>query len=60
MRNILKPDQVAESIYDIDLKALWDSGYHYMIVDIDNTITAWNQYHTNPTLKDWIDRKSVV
>jgi hypothetical protein len=56
MRNILKPDQIAESIYDINLKALWDLGYHHMIIDIDNTITAWNQYHINPTLENWVRR----
>jgi HAD superfamily phosphatase (TIGR01668 family) len=54
MRNILKPSQIAGSIYDINLGELWGLGYHHMIIDIDNTITAWNQYHTHPKLVNWI------
>jgi HAD superfamily phosphatase (TIGR01668 family) len=54
MRNILKPSQTAGSIYDINLKNLWNMGYHNMIIDIDNTITAWNQYHIHPKLESWI------
>lgn len=54
MHNILKPRQTVGSIYDIDLGDLWNSGYHHMIIDIDNTITAWNQYHIHPRLKSWI------
>lgn len=54
MLSILKPSQTAGSIYDINLGDLWNLGYHHMIIDIDNTITAWNQYHIHQKLKDWI------
>jgi len=53
---MLKPRQAVGSIYDIDLKSLWDSGYHNMIVDVDNTITPWNNYTANSSLEEWIQK----
>ncbi|HHY82507.1 MAG TPA: YqeG family HAD IIIA-type phosphatase [Clostridiales bacterium] len=54
MRSLLKPGLSVGSIFDINLQSLWDSGYRNMIIDVDNTITAWNNYTTNPKLKNWV------
>lgn len=60
MLNILKPNQVEDSIYDINLEALWSLGYHHMIIDVDNTITAWNQHQVNPTIKEWVSKAKAT
>jgi HAD superfamily phosphatase (TIGR01668 family) len=54
LSNLLKPRQVHRSIYDINLKSLWDKGYRYIIIDVDNTLTAWNNYNISQRLLDWI------
>ena len=54
MWRILKPRQMTATIYDINLQPLWDSGYQYMIIDVDNTITAWNNYQVSDELMNWI------
>ena len=54
LRQMLKPRQMAATIYDINLQPLWDSGYQYMIIDVDNTITAWNDYQASDKLINWI------
>ena len=56
MQDLFQPDQTAGSIYDIELEDLWNRGYHNIILDIDNTITPWNQYHINPQLDRWLRR----
>ncbi len=56
MRSVLTPSQTAASIYDINLKALWDKGYYNIIIDVDNTITAWNHYRMSPSLSNWIQK----
>lgn len=54
MRRMLKPRQAVTSIFDIDMQALWESGYEYLILDVDNTITAWNTYQVSDKLKNWV------
>lgn len=54
MRSMLKPRQAVASIFDIDLQPLWESGYQNLILDVDNTITAWNTYHVSDKLKKWV------
>ena len=54
MRSMLKPRQAVATIFDIDLQPLWESGYKNLILDVDNTITAWNTYHVSDKLKKWV------
>ncbi|HHT64889.1 MAG: YqeG family HAD IIIA-type phosphatase [Caldicoprobacterales bacterium] len=56
MRSLLKPRQTHASIFDIDLRSYWDRGYQNIIIDVDNTITAWNHYKITPKLKEWISK----
>jgi len=51
---LLKPNQIHKSIYEINLNSLWEHGYHYIIIDVDNTITEWNNYTINQKLRDWV------
>lgn len=54
LRSMLKPRQAVATIFDIDLQPLWESGYKNLIIDVDNTITAWNTYHVSDKLKTWV------
>jgi len=54
LRSLLKPSQSHGSIFDINLKSLWNKGYKNIIIDVDNTMTAWNHYNITPKLKDWV------
>ncbi|MGI6140494.1 MAG: YqeG family HAD IIIA-type phosphatase [Caldicoprobacterales bacterium] len=53
MHSLLKPRQIHSSIFDINLMSLWNQGYQNIIIDVDNTMTAWNRYITTPKLKNW-------
>lgn len=55
MGHLLKPDQTAASVYAIDMQALKDKGCRHLIVDIDNTLTPWNDHQINTDLTDWIE-----
>jgi HAD superfamily phosphatase (TIGR01668 family) len=54
MFHLLRPKQTVHSIYTIDLLRLWDKGYRHMIIDVDNTLTPWNDHHVSPGLDKWI------
>lgn len=56
MRTLLKPRQTHASIFDINLQTYWERGYQNIIIDVDNTITAWNHYQITPKLKEWISK----
>jgi HAD superfamily phosphatase (TIGR01668 family) len=49
----LKPHQTEDSICGIDLKCLYSRGFRSIIVDLDNTITAWNRSQIEPKLHEW-------
>jgi len=49
----LRPHQTEESICGIDLNCLYLRGFRSIIVDLDNTITAWNRSHITPGLTEW-------
>lgn len=55
MGHLLKPNQMAASIYAIDLQALKERGRRHLIVDIDNTLTPWNDHQVNTQLTAWIE-----
>jgi HAD superfamily phosphatase (TIGR01668 family) len=55
--NILKifePDQIEDSIYDIDLCNLLSQGFVNIIIDLDNTMAPWDQDMVLPELNQWI------
>lgn len=54
LRSLLKPRRSHGSIFEINLKSLWNKGYKNIIIDVDNTITAWNNYIISPKLREWI------
>ncbi len=54
MVNILKPNQSVASIYEIQMHVLMQKGYRHIILDMDNTLTPWNDHQVRPVLADWI------
>jgi len=51
----LVPDEYFQSIYDVDLDALRARGIVGLVLDLDNTITAWRFGEPEPRLAEWID-----
>ena len=52
--NLLVPDQMVSSIYEIDLKQLKDKGIKAIIADLDNTLLPWRSREITATLEKWV------
>ena len=51
---LMAPDQSCDTIYDIDLIALYERGYRNLLLDIDNTIIPWNSDEISTNLIEWV------
>lgn len=56
MYHLFCPDQVVESLFDIDLDALERAGVRGVIFDLDNTIIPWDSCEMCPTITDWLEK----
>ncbi len=56
MLKALKPNLQLASIHDIDLIKLWHLGYRNIIIDVDNTITAWNRHQAGEEVVKWFNK----
>lgn len=45
MLKLLQPDLAVDSIFHIDMNALKKQGIDYLLIDMDNTITEWNNHN---------------
>lgn len=54
MIRILRPDDFARSVFDIDLDRLKDRGIKGMILDLDNTLLGWEQDEVSEEAFDWL------
>jgi len=54
MKRYIKPTWTINSIYSIKGLDLLKHGYHAAIVDLDNTLLAWNQWEHTEEMADWI------
>lgn len=52
----LLPDQIVQTIYDIDLQALVDQGIRGMMTDLDNTLVGAGTALATPELVAWLAR----
>ncbi|WP_090667061.1 YqeG family HAD IIIA-type phosphatase [Paenibacillus tianmuensis] len=50
----LIPRQQVNTIFDIDLQALWEQGYRGIITDLDNTLVGAKAPLATPELLDWL------
>lgn len=55
MFNVLYPDLVVDSIYDINLETLQQNNIKALIIDIDNTLVAWNIKKADERSMGWIE-----
>jgi len=56
MNNLLIPDMYVNSIFDIDLVELMEKGYKNLIIDIDNTLVAWDKKTAPRSVINWFDK----
>jgi HAD superfamily phosphatase (TIGR01668 family) len=48
------PDKKVETIYNIDVQALYKSGIRGIITDLDNTLVGAKDPHATPELIEWL------
>lgn len=56
MFNLLYPRKYYNSIFEIDLNELKQKGITGIIVDLDNTLIAWNENETPERLRQWLKK----
>lgn len=49
------PDLHIKSVYEITPEKLREKGIKGVIVDLDNTLVAWDQVHATDEVIDWLD-----
>ncbi len=52
--SLISPNETVNSLSEIDLKALYLAKKRGIILDLDNTITPWNQYKVNHKAHNFI------
>lgn len=50
-----RPDFLVEAVYDLTPDRLRKHGIRAVLVDLDNTLIAWNNPDGTPQLREWID-----
>ena len=53
MKNLLIPKLYVDSIFEIDLDMLKEKGITSLIVDIDNTLVAWDKKEAPRSVIEW-------
>ncbi len=55
MLDLFLPNEQIKTIYDIDLLKLKEKGIKGIVVDLDNTLVAWNQFYVTEEILAWFD-----
>ncbi|SEB40370.1 hypothetical protein SAMN05443246_0051 [Paenibacillus sp. GP183] len=56
----LVPKQSVNTIYDIDVQHLWNSGIRGIITDLDNTLVGARDPHATPELVEWLKQLQLL
>jgi HAD superfamily phosphatase (TIGR01668 family) len=56
MLALLQPNLAVDSIFHIDLAVLRKKGIKYLLIDMDNTITEWNNHCLPDRAIEWFQR----
>jgi HAD superfamily phosphatase (TIGR01668 family) len=56
----LAPKQSVNTIYDIDVQKLWNSGIRGIITDLDNTLVGARDPHATPELVEWLKQLQLL
>lgn len=54
MYRLFCPDQVVETLFDIDFATLDAQGVRGVIFDLDNTIIPWDSREMRPEITEWL------
>lgn len=49
------PDFAVEAVYDLTVSSLQAHGIKAVLVDLDNTLIAWNKPDGTPEMKQWLN-----
>lgn len=60
MIDLFCPDECVGTVHDIDLDALWDRGFRALIMDLDNTLLAWETEEIPADAREWIERARAM
>lgn len=55
MSKLITPDWTINSVYHLSPQMLFEQEISGLIVDLDNTLLAWNEYNLSQRMKDWIE-----
>lgn len=56
MKNLLVPKYYVDSIFDIDLDMIKERGIDNLIIDIDNTLVAWDKKTAPKSVIGWFNK----
>lgn len=59
MMKLLQPKLLISSIYELDISLLKKRGVRGLIMDLDNTLVAWNHPDASGELKAWLAKVRV-
>lgn len=54
LKHLIRPTWMVNSPYNLEAEDLLRQGIRGMIVDLDNTLLAWNQAEGTPQLSQWV------
>ena len=55
-----RPTFVVEAVYDLKAEDLLRHGIHAVLVDLDNTLIAWNNPDGTPEVRAWLDEMTMA
>ena len=56
MLRLLRPEQYLTNIYDLPVAELAQTGFRGIILDLDNTLVAWDTPAPDEQLLNWLDQ----
>ncbi len=51
---LLRPRLLVDAVWDIDVALLREKGIRGLILDLDNTLVDWNEWHVRPEVVSWM------
>ena len=55
-----RPDFCLEAVYDLKAESLRRHDIRFVLVDLDNTLIAWNNPDGTPELREWLDEMTTA
>ena len=60
MGGLFRPVAYFDKLELLEPEVLLVKGYRWLLLDVDNTITTWNNRHLTPTVKQWFEAVSAA